>query len=92
MVRNRGRVNFFGGLPKGSPPISLDTNLVHYKELLLTGSHGSVPRQHRLALDLLAAGVIRAKDYITHSFSLDQIGAAIAAAEGHVGMKVVVHP
>jgi L-iditol 2-dehydrogenase len=92
MVRNRGRVNFFGGLPKGSPPISLDTNLVHYKELLLTGSHGSVPRQHRLALDLLAAGVIQAKDYITHAFPLDEIKAAFAAAEGHVGMKVVVHP
>jgi len=92
MVRNRGRVNFFGGLPKGSPPISLDTNLVHYKELLLTGSHGSVPRQHRLALDLLAAGTIRAQDFITHVFPLDEIGAAFAAAEGHAGMKVVVHP
>ncbi len=92
MVRNRGRVNFFGGLPKGSPSISLDSNLVHYKELVLTGSHGSVPRQHRLALDLLAGGVIRAADYITHTFALDEIAAAFAAAEGHIGMKVVVHP
>ena len=92
MVRHRGRVNLFGGLPKGSPPIPLDSNLVHYKELMLTGSHGSVPRQHRLALDLLAHGVICAQDYITHSFPLDQIEAAFAAAEGHVGMKVVVHP
>ena len=92
MVRNRGRINFFGGLPRGSLPIALESNLVHYKELLITGSHGSVPRQHRLALDLLAAKTIEASGFITHTFPLDEIAAAFAAAEGHLGMKVVVHP
>ncbi|MHB1354768.1 MAG: alcohol dehydrogenase catalytic domain-containing protein [Anaerolineae bacterium] len=92
MVRNRGRINFFGGLPKGAPPITLESNLIHYKEATLTGSHGSVPRQHRLALELISAGVINARDYISHSFSLDEIDQAFAAAEGHAGMKVVVHP
>jgi len=92
MARNRGRINFFGGLPKGSPAISLESNLVHYKELCLTGSHGSVPRQHRLALELISAGVIQASEYITHRFSLEQIDQAFRAAEGHDGMKVVVHP
>jgi L-iditol 2-dehydrogenase len=92
MVRNRGCVNLFGGLPQGSPPIALESNLIHYKELTLTGSHGSVARQHRLALDLLATSVIRAADYITHTFPLDEIGAAFAAAEDRSGMKVIVHP
>ncbi|MHB0857278.1 MAG: alcohol dehydrogenase catalytic domain-containing protein [Anaerolineae bacterium] len=92
MARQRGRINLFGGLPKGSPPVQMDSNLIHYKELLLTGSHGSVPRHHRLALDLLASGVVRAADYITHTFPLDRIEEAFAAAEGHAGMKVVVHP
>ena len=92
MARNRGRINFFGGLPADAPPIALESNLVHYKELLVTGSHGSVPRQHRLALDLLAAGVIDGTSYITHTFPLDEIEAAFAAAEGHAGMKVIVHP
>lgn len=92
MVCNRGRINFFGGLPKGSPSIAMESNLVHYKELLITGSHGSAPRHHRLALAVLAAGVVRANDYISHTFPLDQIREAFAAAEGHQGMKVVVHP
>jgi len=92
MVRNRGRVNFFGGLPKGSPSISLDSNLVHYKELMITGSHGSIPRQHRLALQVLEAGIIDARAYITHRFPLSRIFDAFAAAESHDGMKVVVHP
>lgn len=92
MVRNRGCVNLFGGLPQGSPPIPLDSNLIHYKELTLTGSHGSVARQHRLALDLLATGVIRSADYITHAFPLAQIGEAFEAAETRAGLKVIVHP
>jgi len=92
MVRNRGRINFFGGLPKGSPAISLDSNLVHYKELMITGSHGSVPRHHRLALQVLEAGIIDADAYITHRFPLSRILDAFAAAEAHDGMKVIVHP
>ena len=92
MVGNRGRVNLFGGVPSGAPPIALESNLIHYKELFLTGSHGSVPRQHRLALDVLAAGVIDAKQYITHIYPLSQIEKAFDAAEGHAGMKVIVRP
>ncbi|MHB1293580.1 MAG: alcohol dehydrogenase catalytic domain-containing protein [Anaerolineae bacterium] len=92
MARQRGRINLFGGLPKGSPPVALDSNLIHYKELSLTGSHGSVPRHHRLALELLAAGVVNAADYITHKYPLARIEEAFAAAEGHAGMKVIVHP
>jgi L-iditol 2-dehydrogenase len=92
MARNRGRINFFGGLGKGARPITLESNLVHYKELLVTGSHGSVPRQHRLALDVLAAGVINARDYITYTMPLGRIAEAFRAAEGHDGLKVVVHP
>ena len=92
MARNRGRINLFGGLGSSARPIALDSNLIHYKELVLTGSHGSVPRQHRLALDILAAGLIDPDGYITHTFPLSEIAAAFRAAESHVGLKVVVHP
>jgi len=92
MVRMRGRINLFGGLPKDAPPIQLSSNLIHYKELVLTGSHGSVPRQHRLALEILGSGTIDGSGYVSHQFSLDQILDAFAAAEGHMGMKVIVHP
>ncbi|MCX5758993.1 MAG: alcohol dehydrogenase catalytic domain-containing protein, partial [Candidatus Hydrogenedentes bacterium] len=33
MARNRARVNFFGGLPKGQSNVTLDTNVIHYKEM-----------------------------------------------------------
>jgi L-iditol 2-dehydrogenase len=38
-----GRVNFFGGLPPDQSRILIDSNLVHYREVSLEGSHGSTP-------------------------------------------------
>jgi len=92
VVRPRGRVNYFGGLPRGSRAISLDSNAIHYKECYLHGSHGSVPRQHRVALDLLAQGQVKVEGLITHRFSLERIHEAFAAQEQRQGLKVVVEP
>ena len=88
----RGRINFFGGLPKGTPPITLDTNVIHYKELVVTGSHGSVPRHHRAALGLLAVGAVNGRDLISHTTSLDDIRQAFELVESRAGMKVIVEP
>jgi L-iditol 2-dehydrogenase len=92
MVRNRATINLFGGLPADAPPISLSSNLIHYKELTVTGSHGSVDRHHRVALDLLAARRIDPDPYLTHHFALDDILKAIDTAAGHDGMKAIVYP
>lgn len=92
LVKRRGRINLFAGLPKGSPPLVLDSNILHYKEAFLFGSHGSVPRHHRLALELLSSGRISAKKYISHKFSLDQIMEAFSVVENRQGMKVIINP
>jgi L-iditol 2-dehydrogenase len=91
MAKNRGRINLFGGLPAGSK-VTMDTNIIHYKELCVTGAHGSLPRHHRQALELIAAGRPDIKPYISHRFPLEKIQEAFAAAEGHLGMRVVVAP
>ena len=43
MLAPRGRFSLFGGLPKDKPTITLDSNVVHYKELMLMGANGSSP-------------------------------------------------
>ncbi|MDR2185925.1 MAG: alcohol dehydrogenase catalytic domain-containing protein [Treponema sp.] len=91
MAKNRARINLFGGLPAGST-VTLDTNIIHYKELFVMGAHGSLPRHHQQAIELIAAKRPDIKPYMSHFFSLDQINEAFAAAEGHQGMRVVVHP
>lgn len=92
IVGNHGRINYFGGLPKGTRKINIDSNIIHYKEAFILGSHGSVPRHHRTALDLIANGKINVKDYISFRFSLDKIHDAFNAAENRDGMKVIVNP
>ena len=92
MAKNRAYVNFFGGLPKNASMVTLDTNIIHYKELMITGSHGSTPVQHGKAVDLIASGTMPIKKFASHSFDLKDICKAIETAESHDGLRVIVHP
>lgn len=92
MAKNRARVNFFGGLPKGKNLVTLDTNLIHYKELLVSGAHGSTPAHHAKAIELIASGAFSTSEFATHTFPLSEISNAFAAAESHEGLRVIVHP
>jgi L-iditol 2-dehydrogenase len=40
----RGRVSFFGGLPMTAPCAFVNSNLIHYRELSISGAYGSMPR------------------------------------------------
>ncbi len=92
MVAHRGVVNLFGGLGKDARPMSVLSNTIHYKECFVTGSHGSVPRQHELAVQLLEKGMVPVQPLITHRFALEEIEQAFAVMRSRRGMKVVVHP
>jgi L-iditol 2-dehydrogenase len=91
MAKNRGRVNLFGGLPAGTK-VELETNLIHYKELTVTGAHGCVPRHHRQAIGLIASGKLTIGAFVSHHFPLDEIGEAFRMAEGKEGLRVIVNP
>ena len=84
MVAHRGYVNLFGGL-KNQPKLSIDSNLIHYKECFVMGSHGSLPRHHRMAVDLIARGAVRAKKYISAMFPLEKTAEAFAFHESRGG-------
>ncbi|MGC8739638.1 MAG: alcohol dehydrogenase catalytic domain-containing protein [Candidatus Hydrogenedens sp.] len=92
IVRNRGRVNFFGGLPPGTPPTPIDTNIIHYKEILLTGAHGSVPRHHRQALELISRGIVQVKRYISSAYPLSKSLEAFQKASEKTEMRVLIQP
>jgi L-iditol 2-dehydrogenase len=91
MVRHRGYVNLFGGL-KNQPKLSIDSNLIHYKECFIMGSHGSLPRHHKIAVDLIANGTVHAKQYISKVFPLAEIEAALAYHQSGAGLKTIVKP
>ena len=58
MLARCGRLSLFGGLGKDAPEITVDSNLVHYRELTIVGVNGSSPAQNRQALDPIAAGAV----------------------------------
>ncbi len=92
MVAHRGFVNLFGGLAKGTRPLNVLSNTIHYKECFVTGSHGSTPRHHEMAVGIIERGQVRVDPIITHTFPLTQIHEAFKAMESREGMKVIVHP
>ena len=88
----RGRIDLFGGLPKDNCISNIEANLIHYKEIMLTGASSSLGRQNKEALQLLSAGKIRADDYITHRFTLDQFNEAFGAVERKETIKAIIFP
>lgn len=70
-VARYGVLNLFGGLKKGEDLISLDTSIVHYKEINVTGSSGGSPWDIAQTLELMAENQIEASAHITRVGDLD---------------------
>ena len=87
-----GRINLFAGLTPGPLNISIDSNLIHYNEVSVRGSHGSTPQDNKEALDMLARKAIDLSDLITQTFPLDSIEEAFHFKENRCGMHVGVCP
>ena len=68
-----GRLCLFGGLPKGSQAVPLDTNRIHYKNLLITGSTGGSVRDYHAAIELVARQRIDVTQVISDVFTLDEL-------------------
>jgi L-iditol 2-dehydrogenase len=86
------RINFFGGLPKDRPTINFDSNLVHYKELLVTGTTACSTSDCRRAAQIISSGRVSLADLISKRFPLAQAVTAFAAAEDGSSLKVVLEP
>jgi L-iditol 2-dehydrogenase len=92
MVAKRGKINFFGGLPRNDSVIPLDTNLIHYKECRVAGTHGSAPRHNLIALNLISSSTVPADDYITHTLPLERIMHGIDLAKSGTALKILIEP
>jgi threonine dehydrogenase-like Zn-dependent dehydrogenase len=77
-----GRLCLFGGLPKDDPYIRLDANLVHYKNLFVTGVTGGSPCDFRTALALIAANIVPLKAVISRVMPMDRMEEAFRLALG----------
>jgi len=92
MLARRGRLSLFGGLPKDAPTITVDSNLVHYRELTIVGVNGSSPAHNKQALELIASGAVPVADLITHHLPLDQVLEALEIVARGEAIKVTIEP
>jgi len=92
MAGRRGRISLFGGLPKDRPTITLDSNIVHYRELTLVGANGSSPAHNKQALAMIASGQVPVADLITHRLPLERVHDAIDIVARGEAIKVTIEP
>ena len=92
LARIGGRINFFGGLPKDRPTIEFDSNLVHYKELVVTGTTACSTGDCWRAAEIVNAGRLDLALLISGHYPLKEIHTAFTAAENRSALKIVVEP
>jgi L-iditol 2-dehydrogenase len=87
-----GRINFFGGLPKDRPAITFNSNLVHYKELLVTGTTACSTADCWRAARIVDAGRVDLAQLVSARYPLEESTEAFAAAEDRESLKTVLEP
>jgi L-iditol 2-dehydrogenase len=87
-----GRINFFGGLPKDRPTIQFDSNLVHYKELVITATTACSTADCWQATQIVNSGLVDLTDVVSQRFPLKEAVRAFTAAEDRKSLKIVLEP
>lgn len=89
LLAMNGRVNFFGGLPAGCGSVAVDTNKIHYKQLILTGSCRASLTQYRKCMRLVEAGVLDIGKIVSATYELERYEEAFLAAREGINLKNV---
>ncbi len=87
-----GRINFFGGLPKDKPTINFDSNMVHYRELIITATTACSTADCWQAAQIVNSGLVDLTDIVSQRFPLSKAVEAFAAAEDRKSLKIVLEP
>jgi len=90
LVSMHGKINFFGGLPKDQQHVPINTNTIHYKQLIVTGSTKANNYHFRKTLQLIASGALNVSKLISEKFTLDQMNEALHYAMSSKGVKTII--
>jgi L-iditol 2-dehydrogenase len=91
LSRTGGRVNVFAGL-KGQGWAQVQANLIHYKQVVVTGTSDARRSDYETALHLIETGRVDTGALITHRFPLSALSEAFEAVTSRAAGKVVVSP
>ena len=85
-----GRLCLFAGLLKGKSEVTLDANLIHYRNLVVTGTTGGCNADYRAAMDLIVSGRVDVRPVISHVMPMSKMGDAYELALAGKGLKIVM--
>jgi L-iditol 2-dehydrogenase len=91
LARPGGRVNLFAGY-SGAGESTISANLVHYGELIVTGTSACTRDDFRTALNLIDSGQVDVKKLASHTFPLDRVHEAFETTRSGAGLRVIVNP
>jgi len=91
LVRKGGRVNLFGGCPKGTT-VTFDTERIHYDHISLHGVFHNTPENFRKALARLSSGSFPAHEILSEERPLSELAAAFDRMRRREVVKVVIRP
>jgi L-iditol 2-dehydrogenase len=92
MAAKGGRVEFFGGLPKSAPTATLNTNHLHYKEIVVSGSYSEKMSDFQASQALIQSGRFPADRIITHTLPVEKVTDAFPLMESGEALKVCILP
>ena len=92
MVRKRGSVIIYGGVPPAKGVTSLNSNLIHYNEITITGAFSYPATGLSDALCAIQMGKISAEKYINAHVSLENIVEGMEMIEKGKALKVMIDP
>ena len=88
LVRPQGVVNLFAGFPRGQT-VPFDPNVVHYGEIVLSGSQNATTDQYRRILALLSS-VPHIDELVTNRYDIEHAPEAYSSRLTMDGLKSLV--
>ena len=85
-----GRIIFFGGIAAKGEPVPINTNLIHYKQLIVSGTTRASLYQYRKTLRFISDGVLDVKPLITERLPLKDFARGVETAKNGIGLKNVI--
>jgi L-iditol 2-dehydrogenase len=90
MLSPGGSVSIFSGLPPHLSRVQVDSNLIHYGEIAITGAYGCTARHNWEAIELISSATPVLGEIITNRVGLDNIKEGLENVNLKMSLKCIV--
>ena len=91
VIGKTGTINLFAGIKsKDTKYLQLDPNVIHYGELIVTGSHNKTTLDFETSVRLINNKTIDVKPLISHEIAFSKLMEGYDIVEKQQGLKVIV--